>query len=388
MKHKIYYWSPFVSEVATVKSVINSALSVNKYLSNYEAYIIDVYGEFEKYENEIKEKKINLIKFGRSNIVKYFPKPGYLRSRLLYVFIFLRYFFPLLSLLKKNPPKILMIHLVTSLPLFINFFFKINKKIILRISGLPKLNILRNFFWKIALNKVKLICAPTEATLNDLVKQNITNSNKIVLLRDPIIVPSEIVLKKNEILKNEELNTKEYYISIGRLSNQKNFTFLINSMKENLLKNENYKLIILGEGEDKKKLLDLINLHKLEKKVLLLGFKKNIFKYLKNAKAFILTSLWEDPGFVILEAAYLNIPIICSDCPNGPKEILDNGKLGFMFESKNKNDFQEKFKNFINMNKIDIFKKKLLAKKQTKKFSLFYHSKNLMKILENLDAPY
>jgi len=385
MKHKIYYWSPFVSEVATVKSVINSASSVNKYLSDYEAYIIDVYGEFSKYENEIKEKKINLIKFGRSNIVKYFPKPGYLRSRLLYIFIFLRYFFPLLFLLKKNPPNIFMIHLVTSLPLFINFFFKINTKIILRISGFPKLNLFRKFFWKIVLNKIQLVSTPTEATLNDLVKQNIANSNKIVLLRDPIIVPSEIVLKKNEILENEELNTKEYYISIGRLSNQKNFTFLINSMKENLLKNENYKLIILGEGEDKKKLLDLINLYKLEKKVLLLGFKQNIFKYLKNAKAFILTSLWEDPGFVILEAAYLNIPIICSDCPNGPKEILDNGKFGFMFISNNKKDFQKKFNSFINMDKSDIFEKKLLVKKQAKKYSVYNHSKELSKILRNLN---
>ena len=385
MKHKIYYWSPFVSEVATVKSVINSASSVNKYLSDYEAYIIDVYGEFSKYENKIKEKKINLIKFGRSNIVKYFPKPGYLRSRLLYIFIFLRYFFPLLFLLKKNPPNIFMIHLVTSLPLFINFFFKINTKIILRISGFPKLNLFRKFFWKIVLNKIQLVSTPTEATLNDLVKQNIANSNKIVLLRDPIIVSREIVLKKNELLENEELNTKEYYISIGRLSNQKNFTFLINSMKENLLKNENYKLIILGEGEDKKKLLDLINLYKLEKKVLLLGFKQNIFKYLKNAKAFILTSLWEDPGFVILEAAYLNIPIICSDCPNGPKEILDNGKFGFMFISNNKKDFQKKFNSFINMDKSDIFEKKLLVKKQAKKYSVYNHSKELSKILRNLN---
>ena len=58
MKNKVYYWSPFVSEVATVKSVINSASSISKYLKNdYEAYIIDVYGEFEKFENEIKKKK-------------------------------------------------------------------------------------------------------------------------------------------------------------------------------------------------------------------------------------------------------------------------------------------------------------------------------------------
>ena len=91
MKSKIYYWSPFVSEVATVKSVINSAYSVNKYLNKkYESYIIDVFGEFEKFEKEIKTKNIKLIKFPKSNIVNFFPKPGFLRSRVLYIFIFLR----------------------------------------------------------------------------------------------------------------------------------------------------------------------------------------------------------------------------------------------------------------------------------------------------------
>ena len=385
MKNKIYYWSPFVSEVATVKSVINSASSVNKYLSeNYEAYIIDVYGEFEKYEKEIKEKNISLIKFGRSNIIKYFPRPGYLRSRLLYIYIFLRYFFPLFFLLKNNPPKIFMLHLVTSLPLFINFFFNIKTKMILRISGLPKLNILRKFFWKFTLTKVNLITTPTQATLNDLVKQKITESKKILLLRDPIIVSKDIILKKNSNLINKEIKPNEYFISIGRLSKQKNFTFLINNMKDYLVKNNTTKLIIIGEGEDKKKLLNLIIEYKLEKQIFLLGFKKNIFKYLKNAKAFILTSLWEDPGFVILEAAYLNIPIISSNCPNGPKEILENGKFGFMFESNNKSDFQTKFNNFINMSKLDIFKKKLHAKRQTKKFSIYNHSVELNKILGSL----
>lgn len=386
MKSKIYYWSPFISEVATVKSVINSAYSVNKYLNkDYEAYIIDVFGEFEKFENEIKAKNIKLIKFSRSNIVNFLPKPGYLRSRILYIFIFLRYFFSLLYLLKKNPPKILIVHLVTSLPLFINFFFKIKTKVVLRVSGLPKLNILRKFFWKFTLTKVHSITTPTKATLNDLIEKKIINSKKIVLLRDPIIVSKDIILKKNSSFVEEQIKSNEYFIGIGRLSKQKNFEFLINNMKDYLMKNNKTKLIIIGEGEDKEKLQKLIVKYKLEKQILLLGFKENVFSYLKNAKAFILTSLWEDPGFVILEAAYLNIPIICSNCPNGPKEILGNGEYGFMFESNNKNDFQNKFNNFINTNESDIFEKKLMAKKQTKKFSIYNHSKKLSKILGSLN---
>ena len=63
-----------------------------------------------------------------------------------------------------------------------------------------------------------------------------------------------------------------------------------------------------------------------------MGFSENIFSYMKKADAFILSSLWEDPGFVLIEAAFCNLFIISSDCKNGPKEILLNGKGGILFK--------------------------------------------------------
>ena len=67
----------------------------------------------------------------------------------------------------------------------------------------------------------------------------------------------------------------------------------------------------------------------------MLGYKKNIHNLLKSCYCFILSSLWEDPGFVLIEAAANNAIIISSDCKSGPKEILDNGKGGFLFNSNN-----------------------------------------------------
>ena len=58
----------------------------------------------------------------------------------------------------------------------------------------------------------------------------------------------------------------------------------------------------------------------LENKVFLIGHEKNIYKYLKRAEMFILSSLWEDPGFVLVEAGYSNTIVLSSDCPNGPKK--------------------------------------------------------------------
>ena len=63
----------------------------------------------------------------------------------------------------------------------------------------------------------------------------------------------------------------------------------------------------------------------MENYVKMLGYQKNIFPLLKNAEALISTSLWEDPGFTLIESGFVNTLVITSNCPNGPKEILNGG---------------------------------------------------------------
>ena len=95
-------------------------------------------------------------------------------------------------------------------------------------------------------------------------------------------------------------------------------------------------MILLGEGEQKQILKEEAKKLTIQDKISFLGYQKNVYKYLLNADCFLLTSLWEDPGFVILEAALSNTVIISSDCPNGPNEILSNGKSGFLFKNCSK----------------------------------------------------
>ena len=114
------------------------------------------------------------------------------------------------------------------------------------------------------------------------------------------------------------------------------------------------------------------------------GFKKNIFPYLKNAKGLISTSLWEDPGFTLIEAAYMNTTVISSDCPNGPKEILDNGANGYIFESNSYNSLENKFNIFLKDNNKIKNLKKIKIKKFTKNFTIFNHYKILQKTLNEI----
>ena len=144
MKKKIFYWSPCLNPVGTVVSTINSAISLSKYDKNNDVRLINVCGEWDQHRKTLNKNSIELIDLN----FKYFkilPKRGFLGSRFSYIVIFLLSFFPLIFLLKKEQPNKIILHLITSLPLTLLNIFKFKTDFILRISGYPKLNILRNF---------------------------------------------------------------------------------------------------------------------------------------------------------------------------------------------------------------------------------------------------
>ena len=380
---KIFYWSPFISKVATVSSVIRSAESILKYSkkkNNINVAIIDAIGEWKNYRKII-NPKIEIINLSKKNISESLPKVGFFKSRLSYVLIFALTFFKLLNLINKEKPDYIIAHLLTSLPIFLTLIIKNKTKVIIRISGLPKLNLVRYIFWKLFSKKIYRVTCPTTLTYEYLKKINIFDQNKLFVLRDPVIQLHEFLKKKNEKIEDLKIEKNNLIISIGRLTRQKNLILLIRAFKKILIKYPNYHLLLLGEGEQKKLLTEETKKLKIQERISFLGYQKNVYKYLLNSDCFILTSLWEDPGFVILEAALSNTLIISSNCPNGPNEILSNGQNGFLFKNNNLSDLLNKFDEFKNSTKDELNKKKLFAKKQIKIFTQFAHFKSLRNII-------
>ena len=376
---KIYYWCPFIDKVATVKSVINSANSLKKYDKNYTPIILNTLGEWDDYKNDIQKKKIDLVNLTNSKLLKQKPKSkSFLSSRSLYFLIISKLFFPLIKFLKKNENEILIVHLITSLPLILNIWFK-NKNVILRVSGLPRLNFFRKLIWEVAIKNVSIVFCPTVDTKNNLEKKFPNHKEKFKLLRDPIISISEISNLKKQI-NNNSLVHKDYFVSIGRLTKQKNFIFLIKCFSKIAKVHKDIKLVIIGAGEEKDKIENLIKINNLKENVILLGYQKNVFKFLKNCNAFILSSLWEDPGFVLIEAIVSDCLVLSSDCPNGPKEIIENNR-GLLFKNNSENDFLLKFNQLINLSDLKKKEFKVNAKKKIKNFSIFNHYQQLSKIL-------
>ncbi len=374
---KIYFWAPYNSKIGTINSVINSIRSIKKYSSkDIKPYLLDTTSEWKNYINEYDIIFLRKNSFDFRNL----KNKGFFWSRLFYIRIFLSCFFPLKSLLQRDKPDYLIVHLITSLPLIIFYLFNWKTKLILRISGEPNLNIFRKILWKLCASKIYKITCPSPETKQQLTKSKIFNYNQIEVLLDPVINIQNIINKKETHI--DDFYKKNCFIlSIGRLTRQKNFNFLIEAYNKLLIIKPNIKLVILGEGEEKSKLNKLIYDKSLRKNIFLLGNEENVFKYMKHAYCLILPSLYENPGHVLIEAAACNCPIISSNCPTGPSEFLDYGKGGFLFDVNNQQDFLDKFKLFVKQTKIEKLNKLIISKKKSLNYTLFRHFISLKKII-------
>jgi glycosyltransferase involved in cell wall biosynthesis len=116
-------------------------------------------------------------------------------------------------------------------------------------------------------------------------------------------------------------------LGIGRLTRQKNFPNLLHAFAQ-LHTQRPAKLIILGEGEDREALTHLVHQLHLTDHVDLPGFAPNPYAYLAHAHLFALSSDWEGLPTVLIEALAANTPVVSTDCPSGPREILDHGRHG------------------------------------------------------------
>lgn len=171
-------------------------------------------------------------------------------------------------------------------------------------------------------------------------------------------------------------------IGVGRLCKQKNFECLIFAFKKFLKKYDNFKLFIIGDGYQKNYLQKIIDNEKLNKKVFLKGYTNNLSKYYKQAKLFVLPSVYEGLGNVLIDAINYSVPCVATSCKSGPSEILCDGKGGELVPINNIDQLKNKMIKSIRDRKI-IKKKLLFAKKHLNRF---YHFKQAEKYYQALQS--
>lgn len=136
-------------------------------------------------------------------------------------------------------------------------------------------------------------------------------------------------------------------LAVGRLHRQKGFDVLIEAFEHLEVAGE-VRLVILGEGPARKELEALIDARCLRDRVALPGFHNNPYACMSRSDLFVLSSRWEGFPNVLAEAVALGVPVVSTDCPTGPAEILGNEETGRLVPVDDSDRLREAIEEMLN----------------------------------------
>lgn len=347
---KIILFMPSIDGGGVEKNLILISDYLAKHLDSI--YLITYDNKFNKFFN----KKIKIINVTNSNLKesKYYK---YFRCLLVLVFQFLRIYDCTVFSFQAN--------------VYCAILHKIFKfRLIVRSNSSPSgwsHGFVKKWIFRFFLKSVDNIVVNSDDFKNEF--------NKILKLKSKKIYnplnKQEILIKSKEKIKFDFFNDKKALkiINVARFTDQKDHMTLLESFNK-ISSKINCKLIIMGFGPNRKLIQNFLLKNKLGNKVKILNFQKNPYKYIKLSDLLILTSRYEGLPNVLLEAMCLRVFIISSNCPTGPKEILNNGKYGYLFRVGDSKDLTKKIWDYKKLkNKQNIKKMINLGYKSLKRFN-------------------
>lgn len=164
---------------------------------------------------------------------------------------------------------------------------------------------------------------------NDLSQLTNISRERITVIYNPSIVRAEVLEKARAPLEHPWFQPGQppVLLAVGRLQPQKDYPLLIETFAR-VRRTQPVRLLILGEGKERPKLEALIKERNMEQDVSLPGFVMNPYAYMARASLFVLSSRWEGLPTVLIEALCCGTPVVSTDCPSGPQEILRGGQYG------------------------------------------------------------
>tara|TARA_B100001057_G_C22813192_1_gene936293 strand:- start:575 stop:1681 length:1107 start_codon:yes stop_codon:yes gene_type:complete len=311
-KKKLVIFMPFIGGGGVEKNLFLISNYLSKKINNLK--ICTISNKF--------QKKFN------SNIKLIYPKKKYsedINIRIKYLICL----FELFKYLRKNKNSVVLSFQANIYCIVICKLLDV--KVIVRSNSSPSgwyHNNIKKFIYK------KLILLAEKIIVNslDFKKQMKTKFNiKVENIFNPLNL-YEIKKKSKEKIKYNFSNKRLNIINIGRLTHQKDQITLLKSI--NLIKNKiKVNLLIIGNGIEKNNLKNYIKENKLSRFIKIKNYLENPYPFISKSDLFILSSKYEGLPNVLLEAAVLKKFIISTDCPTGPREILNNGKGGFLFKT-------------------------------------------------------
>jgi len=288
-------------------------------------------------------------------------------------------FIPLIKVLKDEKPELIIASMwpLTTITLISLIISKVRSKIYF-IEHVP-LFVSRKyetksskFIMKLLINLTygfaqKIICV-SSGIKNELLNETFVNKKKFEVIHNPIAPATNNISINESYWKN--LNSKKI-LSVGSLKYAKNHQLLIKSIKF-LSEKINCELIIIGEGPLYNDLKYLIATLNLDEKVQILNYRNDISSFYKSADVFALTSRWEGFGNVLIEAMSYGTPVVSTDCPYGPGEIIIDDSLGYLVSGFDPESFSQAILTILgkknNKEELISYSKKFNVSKQVNKY--------------------
>ena len=256
---------------------------------------------------------------------------------------------PFLSYVKKKKIDCLISNVwpLTVISSFV-FLFKRNAKLLLvdhcvLEEEFRKKNYLFKLFQNISIKIFYRFCdavvGVSGGVKNDLITKGVKPS-KITVIYNPLpeVEVKQITNQAKDV--DEWLNSScKKIISVGRLKKEKNIPNLIKAITAYKKRySSEIKVLIVGDGEEKKAIESLVEKEDLRKDIFVPGWMKDPLPYINKADLLVLSSDYEGFGLVIAEALSVGTTVVSTDCISGPKEILKDGELGYLCKTNDPED--------------------------------------------------
>lgn len=217
----------------------------------------------------------------------------------------------------------------------------------------------RKYTRKMAAKKANAIVVLTESDKNNYLKE-LEISGEIRTIYNPV--------EKTPSIINYDDKSKTI-ITVGRLSPDKGFDMLVKVASKVFDKHNDWKWIIIGNGEEEPMIREGIKKNRLEENLFLLGKKENLLEYYRKSALYVATSRYEGFGLTLLEAKNAKLPCVSFNCPEGPKEIIRDGVNGYLVDCFDIEQMAGKINELIeNENKRKLFSENALV--GTEKFKI------------------
>lgn len=245
---------------------------------------------------------------------------------------------PMIRHLRKQQPECVLVakHRAIVIAVIARMLAGVNTRIIGRLGtnlsqALEGKSALRKWFWHAPMRKIypmiDMIIPVSKGVLDDIVSITGLDSNKLQVIRNPVITPEMHQLAQQSI-DHPWFSEGEppVILGAGRFTHQKDFITLIKAFAK-VRQQRTCHLVLLGHGALQSEYKALATELGVEKDLSMPGFANNPYPYMKKASLFVLSSAWEGSPNVLSEALAQGTPVVATDCPSGPREVLQGGKI-------------------------------------------------------------